>query len=235
MSTPHQYCENCISELINWSEALFKHCNIHLYQNNMTHDSYMSLTMSQKTNFHAVYNQLDPRAYYAALAPFAYQTPQNVSSLISRLIQASGCGEGSGRSILDVCCSYGINSALLRRNLTYDDLARHYAASKLPSAEQVVADRLFFDAHTRSSAATILGLDTATNAIRYATTAGLIANGWDENLEEGAPSAGLCQALRNVGLIICSRCRRPRSGTGPDRSGGGWLVLHGVLLVEVCR
>ncbi|CEJ91449.1 hypothetical protein VHEMI07159 [[Torrubiella] hemipterigena] len=170
----------------------------------MTRDSHIPLTKSTKTDFHDVYNQLDPRAYYAALEPFSYQTPQNASALVGSLIDASGCRHGSGRLVLDVCCSYGINSALQSRSLTYDDLTRHYAASKIPPKEQAAADRLFFDAQIDSPVADILGLDTATNAIQYAKTAGLIVNGWDENLELGPPSDTLQRALKHVGLVICT-------------------------------
>lgn len=170
----------------------------------MTRDSLIPLTKSTKTDFHGIYNQPDPRAYYAKLEPFSYQTPQNASTLVSSLIDASGCSHGSGRYVLDVCCSYGINSALQSRNLTYDDLTRHYAASKLPPKEQAAADRLFFDAQIDSPVTDILGLDTATNAIQYAKTAGLIANGWDENLELGPPSDTLQRALKHVGLVICT-------------------------------
>lgn len=170
----------------------------------MTRDSQVPLTMSTKTNFHDIYNQLDPRAYYAALAPFSYQTPQNASPLVKSLIHAAKCDNGSGRSVLDLCCSYGINSALLRRNLSYDDLVRHYAASKVSPKEQAAADRAFFDGQIDRPLAEVIGLDTATNAIQYAKTTGLIANGWDEDLERNPPSDNLRRALQRVGLIICT-------------------------------
>jgi hypothetical protein len=170
----------------------------------MKENPHTSLTATSKTDFSSVYNQPDPRAYFAALQPFSYQTPQNASSLISHLVNASDCGHGSKRLILDVCCSYGINAALLRCNLTYDGLTHHYAESKLAPSAQVAADRVFFDARTCSPQINVLGLDIATNAIRYATSTGLITNGWDEDLEENDPSPELRDSLRNVGLVICT-------------------------------
>ena len=40
----------------------------------MKENPHTSLTATSKTDFNSVYNQPDPRAYFAALQPFSYQT-----------------------------------------------------------------------------------------------------------------------------------------------------------------
>jgi hypothetical protein len=76
------------------------------------------LTSTNKTDFHTIYSRPDPRAYFGVLAPLGYQIPQRALPVIETVLAASGA-----RTMLDVCCSYGINAALLRHDLDLDQIA----------------------------------------------------------------------------------------------------------------
>ncbi|KAF4495938.1 methyltransferase type 12 [Fusarium agapanthi] len=123
-----------------------------------------------------------------------------VLPLFQRLHQLS-CRGTTASAILDVCCSYGINGALLRHHVDIETWTAHYTDSKLDSKHQVLADREFFANRERSPKPMVLGLDRADYAVRYALDVGLIDAGL---VEVKDPSPGLREALQGVSLIICT-------------------------------
>ncbi|MGP4002338.1 hypothetical protein [Streptomyces sp. 8N706] len=174
-----------------------------------------------KTSFDDIYDRPDPRAYCRGLGPLEYQTPRHAQPVFRRLLGARTLFAGEGRegpeepeapkepggpvTVLDVCCSYGINAALLRHDVTLDDLYRHYTdprVSALSTEELIEEDRAFY-AGRRSvtTPARVIGLDAARNAVLYARAAGLLDEGFGEDLERHAPGPALARALEPVQLI----------------------------------
>lgn len=159
-----------------------------------------------KAGFDHVYNQPDPRGYFQTLGVLDYEIPHHAHATFEALLDA--CRDttpvGEAGSVLDICCSYGVNAALLRCDLTLADLFRRYAdpsLAELSSEELADADRAFFAQRRRSEAPTMLGLDAAEHAVGYGCAVGLLDAGWAENLEEAEPSADLLHAVNDVGLI----------------------------------
>lgn len=109
---------------------------------------------SGKAQFGHVYNQADPRGYFQTLRDLEYRTPAAGERVFARLVQRRR--EHLGREdvvVLDLCCSYGINAALLNHDLTLDALYARYGSPELAalsSDELVVADRAFYGEHRRS-------------------------------------------------------------------------------------
>jgi hypothetical protein len=159
------------------------------------------------TTFEVVYDQPDPRAYFRALSPYAYQTPQHAQGIVRRLLLAlarKDVRDASPITVLDVCSSYAINAALLNYNLTLEDLYEHYTsdrASMLSTAELVEWDRDFYASRRRPDAYRVIGLDAAPNAIDYARAVGLVDQGFAEDLEATTPSSGLLRAAKHAALI----------------------------------
>ncbi|MEK8144851.1 hypothetical protein NKH18_34795 [Streptomyces sp. M10(2022)] len=113
------------------------------------------------------------------------------------------CATGAG-AVLDICCSYGINAALLNHDLTLEDLYDHYTsptASAMTTSELAAWDREFYRDRRRPDAVPAFGLDAAPNAIAYACEVGLLDEGFGENLEAAPPSAALLRAARRIRLI----------------------------------
>lgn len=159
-----------------------------------------------KAGFDHVYNRDDPREYFQALRPLSYQIPQHGNAVFAALLGARVAASTSQgpSSVLDVCCSYGVNAALLRCDLTLEDLFNRYGDSSLrglSSQELASADRAFYADRRRPDAPRMLGLDVADRAIAYACHVGLLDAGWAENLETSVPSAALAEAVGNVDLI----------------------------------
>jgi hypothetical protein len=159
------------------------------------------LTTTQKADFGRLYTEPDPRLYFQTLVPLGYQVPRHALPI------ARTAHRRCGGSVLDVCCSYGINGALLRHDVEFDSLATRYAdpaLRPLSTSELVASDRSYFARRRRPAAPAVLGLDTSAPAIEYATSVGTLSQGWAEDLESAPPSSRLIEGLSSVRLILCT-------------------------------
>lgn len=157
-----------------------------------------------KARFDHIYNQPDPRPYFQTLEPFCYEIPAHGQAMF-RVLVAKLLEEKSQEdlAVLDLCCSYGVNAALLNHDLELDDLYERYRSPELAalsSQELADADAEFY-ARRRRAPVRMVGIDTADQAVTYAARAGLLADGSHENLEIGDPSEGLRRCLAGVDLI----------------------------------
>ncbi|HSH60369.1 MAG TPA: hypothetical protein VK988_12165 [Acidimicrobiales bacterium] len=157
-----------------------------------------------KASFDHIYNQPDPRPYFQTLAQFGYEIPAHgqamFSVLVGKLLEEQSPED---LAVLDLCCSYGVNAALLNHDLTLDDLYERYRSPELAglSSQDLADDDADFYARRRRSPMPMLGIDTADQAVDYASRAGLLADGSHENLEIADPSEGLRRCLAGVSLI----------------------------------
>ncbi|MGO1056093.1 hypothetical protein [Crossiella sp. CA198] len=78
------------------------------------------------------------------MRPLDYQIPHHAQGIFRTLAVSSG-----GGPVIDLCCSYGINAALLGHELTLAELYDHYAGT---SAESAVPDSQFFASRKRHNA-----------------------------------------------------------------------------------
>ena len=156
-----------------------------------------------KANFDHVYDLPDPRGYFEALGSLDYLAPEHARRLFPTLLQGVGAG-GVPSGVLDLCCSYGVNAALLRHDLTLDDLYARYASPELAglSTEDLTdADRSFYAERRHASPPGITGADSAANAVHYALRAGLLEAGFGEDLERTEPSGAFERGVGDVGLV----------------------------------
>jgi SAM-dependent methyltransferase len=163
-----------------------------------------SLTAEQKADFSSIYTQPDPREYFRVLNRLDYQIPRQALPIFRAVLAASRHQHGY-RTVLDLCCSYGINSALLFSGEDPVAVTARYAdpgLAAMTTSELAAADRGRYAAGGRDLR--VIGLDQSEAAIRYATRAGLLTAGWPEDLERSAPSPALVAGLADVGLIICT-------------------------------
>jgi hypothetical protein len=99
---------------------------------------------------------------------------------------------------VDVCCSYGINAALLKYETTLDGLYARYGSEELAglsSKELAEADAAFYGERVREAAPEVVGVDVVPNAISYGVRSGVLDAGFAENLEENEPTEGLRRAV----------------------------------------
>ena len=155
-----------------------------------------------KANFDHVYDLPDPRGYFEALGSLDYLAPEHGRRLFPVLLRELGTGGPDG--VLDLCCSYGVNAALLGHHLTLNDLYARYASPELadlPTEDLLASDRAFYARHRNGGSPGIVGADSAANAVRYALRAGLLEEGFGENFETTDPSEAFRRAVGGVGLV----------------------------------
>ncbi|MDP8991504.1 MAG: hypothetical protein M3N31_00335 [Actinomycetota bacterium] len=158
-----------------------------------------------KARFDHVYNQPDPRPYFQTLERVGYEIPAHGQAVFSLLADRLRAERGRpDLTVLDLCCSYGVNGALLNHEVTLDLLYERYRSPELAalsSRELAASDAAFYAGCRRESPARVVGIDTASRAVGYALRAGLLDEGSDENLEFAEPSAALSRQLAQVDLI----------------------------------
>ncbi|CAA9477903.1 MAG: hypothetical protein AVDCRST_MAG25-2564 [uncultured Rubrobacteraceae bacterium] len=156
-----------------------------------------------KANFDDVYDLPDPRGYFEALGSLDYRAPEHGRRVFSALLAAMQ-GDGTRSKVLDLCCSYGVNAALLKHDLTLDDLYARYASpdvADLSPDELAAADARFYKDREKPSPPEVVGIDVAANAVSYALRAGAMDAGTAENLEDHEPSEALRRAARGTRLV----------------------------------
>lgn len=147
--------------------------------------------------------------------------------------------------MLDLCCSYGINGALLNHDVTLDALYARYCSAELAalsSDELVVADRAFYRDHRRPHPVQVVGVDVATQAVAYAERSGLLCAGSSENLELEDPSAALAHRLTGVDLITVTggvgyitECTFDRVLRYANAGPGCWVAVFALRWVAYRR
>ena len=160
---------------------------------------------SGKTNFDLVYNLEDPREYFNTLGAFEYCVPRHGQRIFRELAGTlSDRKRGDGLNVVDVCCSYGINAALLKHDTTLDELYARYGSEEvvaLSGEELVEADAAFYAERRTEMAPEVVGVDVATNAVSYGVHSGLLDEGFAENLEENEPTGALGRAVAGADLV----------------------------------
>lgn len=176
---------------------------------------------SGKADFGHIYDCEDPREYFNTLGGMGYRAPHHGQRIFARLLRerygidllgerpANGKTNGNGGShgpvrIADLCCSYGINGALLKYDTTLEELYERYGSeelAKLSSEEMAAADREFYASRLREDRPYTIGVDTAANAVSYARRSGALDFGAAENLESEEPGEELRTELAGLDLL----------------------------------
>ncbi|MBF8192221.1 hypothetical protein ITP53_42390 [Nonomuraea sp. K274] len=154
-----------------------------------------------KADFDDIYDRPDPRAYYDRLGGLDYAVPHHGQRVFRKVLDAL---DVDTPTVVDLCCSYGINAALLKCDLTLDHLYDHYGGARvagLATEELADEDRAFYETRRRRAAPRVIGVDTAASAVEYAVQVGLLDAGAAENMEQDDPSPELAQAVSEADLI----------------------------------
>lgn len=173
-----------------------------------------------KANMNHIYAEADPRAYFRELETVDYAIPDRAKPVFRALIGHLAESRGTPVHALDLGCSYGINAAILKHDLSMADLYRRYTDPALDDAsseEMIAADRAYFDGLPDAAPAEVIGLDPAEPAVAYAEQAGLIEQGLALNLEEEPLPDAAAAAMAPVDLVMSTGCVGYVGATSFDR------------------
>jgi SAM-dependent methyltransferase len=162
-----------------------------------------------KASMDHIYDQADPRAYFRELKSVGYAIPGAAKPIFQKLISHLRNKTGDTICILDLGCSYGVNAALLKHDLSIDDLYDHWGQKKLANAtpeEIIEKDQHFFADLDKADDIEVIGLDVAENAVAFAEEAGLLDEGLAINLESEPLPEAAEHELASVDLVTSTGC-----------------------------
>ncbi|MFI6094817.1 class I SAM-dependent methyltransferase [Lentzea sp. NPDC051213] len=164
----------------------------------------MRFDATGKVEFDQIYTQPDPRAYFSSLRGLEYQIPQLAKPHFTALIEDYRAARGIDiPTVLDIGSSYGINAALLRCDLTMDDLYDRYCGiGERDRAELLTSDQELVRERGKAIPARFVGLDISEPALSYATEAGFLDDGVRADLERSDPTPGQLRQLADIDLVI---------------------------------
>ena len=175
----------------------------------MLSDTVFEAINDAKINMDHVYDQPDPRAYSRELKKLGYAIPGAAKPVFQKLIAHLRRRQGDPIHVLDLGCSYGVNAALLKHNLSMPTLYEHWSQSALIAASPravAACDRKFFDNLDEHENISVTGLDQAQSAVAYGVAAGLLDRGLAVNLETGALPNTAAESLTMVSLVTSTGC-----------------------------
>jgi SAM-dependent methyltransferase len=159
-----------------------------------------------KASLDDIYTQPDPRTYFTALRKLDYQIPQLAKPYFTRLMAElrQACPR---LRMLDIGCSYGINAALLRCDVTLDDLYERYGgpdAGRRSRAALLDADRSLVA--SSPTVDTFVGLDVSRPALAYGREVGFLDVVVAADLEAADPTPEQAGALGGADLVTSTGC-----------------------------
>jgi hypothetical protein len=173
--------------------------------NDVQHDPMTDCELTDgKANFDAIYNGEDPRSYFGELGSLDYEIPQQGQEVFAALLDARTGGSPQDATVFDLCCSYGVNAALMTCDLDLGDLTKRYVGDDLRglTPEGVrESDAEFYSKHRQPEAPTVAGLDISERAVDYAQHVGLLEPGIACNLEEDDPTDQVAEVMREADLV----------------------------------
>jgi carnitine O-acetyltransferase len=157
-----------------------------------------------KAHLDHLYSGPDPRTYFQTLRKLDYRIPQLAKPRFAQLIAALR-ERRRAVTVLDIGCSYGINAALLRCDLTMDDLYAHYGdAGRLSHDQLLERDRSLGDG--RPGDPRFVGLDISATALKYGQAAGFLDDAVLADLEAADPTPDQRARLARTDLAISTGC-----------------------------
>lgn len=162
-----------------------------------------------KANMDHIYDQPDPRAYFRELKKLDYTIPELAKPIFQKLISQIRRQPNDTVHVLDLGCSYGVNAALLKHDLSMSQLYDHWG-KKTPldaTPEEVIAqDRRYFSELDDSQNIEVTGLDLAESAIAFGEEAGLLDEGLAFNLETDPLPGSAKDELAQIDLVTSTGC-----------------------------
>ena len=162
-----------------------------------------------KADMDYIYDQPDPRAYFHELKMLDYAIPGIAKPIFQKLISLLTHQRDDSVHVLDLGCSYGVNAALLKHDLSMSELYEHWGRKAVVAGtpeDVVTCDRRFFANLDKHQEISVTGLDQAKSAVAFGENVGLLDEGLAVNLEmEPLPEAAV-ENLALVDLVISTGC-----------------------------
>ncbi|MEP3277272.1 MAG: class I SAM-dependent methyltransferase [Stappiaceae bacterium] len=162
-----------------------------------------------KARMNHIYDQSEPSAYFRELKKLGYAIPNEAKPIFQNLIAHLQQRQDDPVHLLDLGCSYGVNAALLKHDLSMPDLYRHWGQNRPVDEtpkEAVEYHQRYFAGLDEPQDIEVIGLDVAENAVAFAKDVGLLDVGLTCNLETQPLPTSAEEELAQVDLVTSTGC-----------------------------
>ncbi|WP_280436694.1 class I SAM-dependent methyltransferase [Nocardia carnea] len=159
-----------------------------------------------KASFDDIYSRPDPRDYFARMSELGYRIPELAKPYLREEISEYRSVAGAAPTVLDIGCSYGVNAALLRLDMSLAELAGSYTESVLGTGDLIARDRDRVRRATALPGVRFIGMDASAPALDYARAAGLLDTVVHADLEAADPTDEQRAILATADLVISTGC-----------------------------
>lgn len=173
----------------------------------MSHATNYAATNEAKASFDDLYTAPTPHAYMTEMARIGYEIGEQARpycAAAAELLRERN-GDAWPVQMLDVGCSYGVGSALVKYGCSFDEV-KAFFSSRAPHEYHAACEamRMWLNVAPPACDVRAVGLDSSKPAIRFAVDAGLLDGGIARDLEQ--PDVALTEDdrswLRSCNLLI---------------------------------
>lgn len=159
------------------------------------------------TIYDDIYDLPDCRSYYRAMHNAGFRTAHFAATAFRAVLAELKLMRGlEAAHVMDFASGYGIAPALMRFDVSLDDVLSRYIEPWFDDATTqavIDKDRDWFADHLRVGQTDhYAGIDIAGRALDYGKAVGVFDAKFAENLQDDAPSAGLHDWLARTDLIV---------------------------------
>ena len=154
-----------------------------------------------KKDFTDIYTQNSPYEYLKEMKRLQYRIPDSTKPLYLSLAEQLFNKLQRPVNVLDLGSSYGINSALMKYNLTMSKLDDFFLKEKEPTTEETIQ---FFKNLSKNDTLNFYQMDISQPALKFSESVGLCKKGICMNLEANNPT--LKKELFQIDMVIATGC-----------------------------
>lgn len=157
--------------------------------------------LAVKKDFTDIYTQNSPYEYLKEMRKLQYRIPDHTKPLYLSLAEQLFNKLNRPVNVLDLGSSYGINSALMKCNLTMSKLDDFFLKEKEPTKEET---RKFFKNIPKNNSLNFYQIDISEPALKFSEDVGLCNKGLRVNLE--TEKFDFPQELSQIDMVIATGC-----------------------------
>lgn len=158
-----------------------------------------------KANFDEIYQSPTPHAYFATMNRLEYAIGQEARPyfLAATALLRRQLPPGSPIRMLDLGCSYGVGSALVKYGVSFAEIADFFSNHSEDYQDSVKDTRDWLHKYGDAQPITFVGADSSAEAIRFASEAGLLDAGIVQDMEQDQRlSPEDCALMQQCNLLI---------------------------------
>ena len=157
--------------------------------------------LAVKKDFTDIYTQDSPYEYLKEMDRLEYSIPDSTKPLYNSIIEELESTLSRPINVLDLGSSYGINSSLMKYNLTMYELNDFFLNGSEPTTEET---KRFYEKCNSNDNMNFYQIDISKEALKFSEEMNLCERGMNVDLE--AEKLNLLESLPKMDLVIATGC-----------------------------